>query len=184
MKLSGEQLIPIPPAEVYAALNDPEVLQASIPGCQSLSKRSDTKMVAAVKIKIGVIQASFKGEVELSDLDPPNGYTISGKGSAGPAGFASGQARVRLEPHEGGTKLSYQVDTKIGGKFAQIGSRLLESTARKLSKQFFVKFAEQVGGEPALPAEEPAVLTRNSKRMVAAALILAATVVAMIFFLT
>ena len=182
MKLSGEQLIPIPPAKVYAALNDPEVLQASIPGCQSLIKQSATKMAATVKIKIGVIQASFKGEVELSDLDPPNGYTISGKGSAGAAGFASGQARVRLEPHEEGTKLSYQVDTKIGGKFAQIGSRLLEGTARKLSKQFFVKFAEEVAG-PALPAVEPVKLTRNSKRMVVAALLLTATVVAMIFLL-
>jgi carbon monoxide dehydrogenase subunit G len=152
MKLTGENRINARPAEVWRALNDPDVLRRAIPGCESLEKVSDTEFKATVGTKIGPVQARFSGQVQLSDLDPPNGYTISGSGSAGPAGNARGSARVRLEPDGNGTKLSYDVDAQVAGKLAQIGSRLIDSAAKMLAGQFFNRFEEIVGG-PA-PAEQ------------------------------
>lgn len=154
MDLTGEYRIPAPRDLVWAALNDPEVLKTCIPGCQELSKTSDTELVAKVVAKIGPVKATFGGKVTLSDLDPPNGYTITGEGQGGAAGFAKGGAKVRLEPADGGaaTVLHYSADAQIGGKLAQIGSRLVEGTAKKLADEFFSAFAAQAAAStPALP---------------------------------
>lgn len=153
MKLNGENLINAKPEKVWAALNDPEILRQAIPGCQSLEKVSDTEFKAKVGMKIGPVQATFTGQVELTDLDPPNGYTISGSGSGGAAGNAKGGAKVKLVPEGGATRLSYDVDAQVTGKLAQLGSRLIDSTAKMLAGQFFNKF-EQLVSEP-VPVAAP-----------------------------
>ena len=145
MTMSGEVQLPAPPEVVWAKLNDPEVLKASIPGCESPEKLSDTEFQAVAVTKIGPVKAKFKGKVRLSDLDPPKGYRISGEGDGGVAGFAKGGAVVTLTPAESGTKLSYQVDAQIGGKLAQLGQRLVNGAAKKMADQFFAKFAATVG---------------------------------------
>jgi hypothetical protein len=152
MEMTGEYRIPAPKAKVWAALNDLEVLKQSIPGCESIEKISDTEMTAKVRAKVGPVSAAFTGAVKLSDLDPPNGYTISGEGKGGAAGFAKGGAKVQLKDDGAGTLLAYHVEAQVGGKLAQIGSRLIDGTARKLSEEFFTNFARIVGG----PAEEAA----------------------------
>ncbi|HEY5828913.1 MAG TPA: carbon monoxide dehydrogenase subunit G, partial [Hyphomicrobiaceae bacterium] len=140
--MKGEVVLPADRATVWARLNDAETLKASIPGCESLDKLSDTEMQAVAKIRIGPVSARFKGKVNLSDLDPPNSYRISGQGDGGIAGFAKGGANVRLSDADGGgTKLSYDVDAQIGGKIAQLGGRLIDSTAKKLADEFFANFA-------------------------------------------
>ncbi len=149
MKMNGEQLIAAPRDAVWAALNDPEVLKACIPGCQSLEKIDDEHMKAAAAIKVGPISARFAGEVTLSDRDPPNGYRISGEGSGGAAGFAKGGATVRLTDEVGGTKLSYDVDAQVGGKLAQLGGGLIDATAKQMAGAFFKKFGEIVAPAPA-----------------------------------
>jgi carbon monoxide dehydrogenase subunit G len=167
MDLTGDYRIPAPRETVWAALNNPEILKACIPGCEELNKTSDTEFVARVVAKIGPVKAAFGGKVTLSDLDPPNGYTITGEGQGGAAGFAKGGAKVRLEPVDGGaaTVLHYAADAQIGGKLAQIGSRLVEGTAKKLADEFFAAFAAQAAAAaPAAPtpaaatpvAEQPA----------------------------
>ena len=147
MKMNGEFRVPTDRETVWQALNDPEVLKACLPGCQEIEKTSDTDMTATLVIKVGPVKATFKGGVALSDLDPPNGYTLSGQGQGGAAGFASGEAKVKLIEEGGETVVQYEVDAKVGGKLAQIGSRLIDSTAKKLSKQFFDSLAEKLGGE-------------------------------------
>src|SRR5687768_6556593 len=156
MDLTGEYRIPAPRETVWAALNNPEILKACIPGCEELNKTSDTELVAKVVAKIGPVKAAFGGKVTLSDLDPPNGYTITGEGQGGAAGFAKGGAKVRLEQTDGGTAtvLRYAADAQIGGKLAQIGSRLVEGTARKLADEFFAAWAAQAAA--AAPAATPA----------------------------
>jgi carbon monoxide dehydrogenase subunit G len=145
--MKGEVVLPADRATVWARLNDAETLKASIPGCESLDKLSDTEMQAVAKIRIGPVSARFKGKVNLSDLDPPNSYRISGQGDGGIAGFAKGGANVRLSDADGGgTKLSYDVDAQIGGKIAQLGGRLIDSTAKKLADEFFTNFAKALGG--------------------------------------
>ncbi|CAM9972381.1 unnamed protein product [Phaeothamnion confervicola] len=151
MKLAGENHINASPQEVWRALNDPLILKQAIPGCDTLEKIGDTQFKATVTTKIGPVQAKFTGEVDLLDLDPPKGYTISGKGSGGVAGNARGSAKVRLEPEGTGTKLSYDVDAQVTGKLAQLGSRLIDSTAKMLAGQFFNKF-EQLVSKPEEPA--------------------------------
>ena len=146
MKMNGEFRVPTDRETVWRALNDPEVLKACLPGCQEIEKTSDTKMTATLTLKVGPVKATFAGGVTLSDLDPPSSYTLSGQGQGGAAGFASGEARVRLEEDGGGTVVHYDVDAKVGGKLAQIGSRLIDSTAKKLAKQFFDSLAEKLGG--------------------------------------
>lgn len=146
MEMSGERTIPAPRQAVWDALNDPEILAACIPGCETLEKVSDTEMTATVTAKVGPVKAKFNGNVTLSDIDPPNGYHISGEGKGGAAGFAKGGAQVTLEDAEGGgTVLRYTVDATVGGKLAQIGSRLIDATAKKMSNEFFGAFAEKVG---------------------------------------
>ena len=148
MNMSGEFVLPADRATVWARLNDAETLKASIPGCESLEKLSDTDFQAVVKVKIGPVSARFKGKVHLTDMDPPNSYRIAGEGEGGVAGFAKGGATVRLADADGGgTVLSYQVDAQVGGKIAQLGSRLIDGSARKLAGEFFGNFAKAL--EPA-----------------------------------
>ena len=147
MDMSGEERIAAPREAVWAALNDPEVLKACIPGCQSLTMKSPTELEATVKIKIGPVSATFNGEVTLSNLNPPESYTISGEGKGGIAGFAKGGADVRLAEDGDGTILSYDVKAQIGGKLAQLGQRLINSAAKKTADDFFAKFA-QAAAEP------------------------------------
>ncbi len=148
MEIKGEYKIPAPREKVFAALNDPVVLQACIPGCESLEKVSDTEMKAKVRMRIGPVSASFSGKVTLSDIDPPNGYKISGEGQGGAAGFAKGGAVVALREDGADTVLNYNVDAQVGGKIAQVGARLIDGTAKKLADEFFGKFATTVGGPP------------------------------------
>ena len=157
MEMTGERRIPAPRQKVWDALNDPEILKQCIAGCESLDKTSDTEFSARVTSRVGPVTAKFTGKVELSDVDPPNGYTISGEGQGGVAGFAKGGAKVQLADDGDGTLLTYEANGTVGGKLAQIGSRLIDSTARKMADDFFDKFAEAVGGtEEEAAAEEPA----------------------------
>src|SRR3712207_4557805 len=142
MTMTGEVTLPAERERVWAALNDPEVLRACIPGCEALEKVSDTEFRATAKVAVGPVKASFKGAVTLSDLDPPNGYTISGEGQGGVAGFAKGGAKVRLEDAEGGTRLTYDVNAQVGGKIAQLGGRLINGVAKKYAAEFFPNFAK------------------------------------------
>ncbi|MDX3805712.1 CoxG family protein [Bosea thiooxidans] len=147
MNMEGEQLIPAGIETVWRGLNDEEVLKAAIPGCETLTRTSLTGFSAVVAIKIGPVKARFAGEVELSDLDPPHGYRLSGKGSGGIAGFAQGGATVRLHHAHEGTMLVYAVDAQVGGKLAQLGARLIDATARKLAGEFFQRFAARLASE-------------------------------------
>ena len=141
MQMNDSQRIPASRERVWAALNNPDVLRQCIPGCQNLEMTSPTEMAATVVIKVGPVKATFGGKVTLSDLDPPNGYKITGEGSGGVAGFAKGGAAIKLETAgEGETMLHYQVDSQIGGKLAQLGGRLIDSTAKKLAGEFFTRF--------------------------------------------
>ena len=151
MTMQGEVTLPADRSKVWASLNDPEILKASIPGCQELEKISDTEFKATAKISVGPVKATFKGGVTLADLDPPNGYTISGEGQGGVAGWAKGGAKVRLEDIEGGTKLVYDVEANVGGKIAQLGGRLINGVAKKYADEFFANFARILS-----PAETPA----------------------------
>ncbi len=162
MEMTGDQLIPAPRAKVWAALNDPEILRQCITGCDSLTKTSDTEFEAAVTVKLGPVKAKFKGKVALSDIDPPNGYTISGEAQGGvAAGFGKGGAKVSLTDEAGGTRLSYSVNAQVGGKLAQIGARLIDATAAKMADEFFSSFNAKVAGAEAAatPASDTATLS-------------------------
>jgi carbon monoxide dehydrogenase subunit G len=158
MDMNGTQRIEAPREKVYVALNDPEVLKQCIPGCETIERLSDTEMRAVVTLRVGPVKASFVGMVTLSDLDPPNGYTITGEGSGGGAGFAKGGAKVRLEADGKATILNYTVKADVGGKLAQLGGRLIESTAKKLAGDFFERFGSIVG-KPLAPPEVEAAAT-------------------------
>ena len=144
MDFSGEYTIPSTKQKVWDALNDPEVLKQCIDGCEELKKDSDSEFSARVTAKVGPVRAKFSGKVTLSDIDPPNGYKISGEGQGGVAGFAKGGAVVKLEESDGGTKLTYSAEAEVGGKLASVGSRLVEGVAKKTADDFFGKFAEIV----------------------------------------
>jgi len=146
MQMNDSQRIPASREKVWAALNDPEVLKQCIPGCQSLEASGPNEMTATVVFKVGPVSARFKGRVMLSDLDPPNGYKISGEGEGGVAGFAKGGATVGLAEKDGGTLLTYNVEAQIGGKLAQLGQRLINGAAKKLADEFFANFAKAVQG--------------------------------------
>ena len=152
MTMQGEVTLPAAREKVWTALNDPEVLKACIPGVQELNKVSDTEFNAVAKVAVGPVKASFKGVVHLTDLDAPNGYTISGEGQGGVAGFAKGGAKVRLtEEAEGATRLTYDVEAQVGGKIAQLGGRLINGVAKKYADEFFANFARTLS-----PAENVA----------------------------
>ena len=153
MDMTGEHRIAATRETVWRALNDPDVLKQCIPGCEELEKTSDTEFSARVNARVGPVSARFTGKVQLSDIDAPNGYTISGEGQGGVAGFAKGGATVRLSDDAGATVLAYEANGTVGGKLAQIGSRLIDSTARKMADDFFGKFADLVGGSAEAEAE-------------------------------
>lgn len=140
MDINGEQRIPAPQSTVWDALNDPEALKASIPGCESIDKVSDTQFTARITMAVGPVKAKFSGDVTLSEIDAPNAYTITGKGSGGAAGFGKGSARVTLIPDGSGTLLRYDAKASVGGKLAQIGQRLVDSAAKKMADEFFTNF--------------------------------------------
>ncbi|HEX3502624.1 MAG TPA: carbon monoxide dehydrogenase subunit G [Xanthobacteraceae bacterium] len=144
MTMNGEVQLAAPIQTVWDKLNDTETLKSCIPGCEQLDRTADNEMSAVATVKIGPVKAKFKGKVTLSDLDPPNGYKISGQGDGGVAGFAKGGATVKLTPKDGGTLLSYDVDAQIGGKLAQLGQRLVNGAAKKVADDFFENFAKAV----------------------------------------
>jgi len=148
LNMTGEQRIGANVETVWAALNNPDILKDCIPGCESLEKVSDTKMNATVKLRVGPVAAKFNGEVELTNLNPPHSYSIVGEGKGGIAGFAKGGADVKLTADGDATLLTYEAKADVGGKIAQLGGRLIESTSKKLAGQFFEKFGKIVeGGE-------------------------------------
>src|SRR5499425_1010570 len=171
MTMTGEVQLPATRQAVWDKLNDPDVLKACIPGCEELEATEDHGFRAVAKMKVGPVSARFKGKVTLSDLDPPNGYKISGEGQGGAAGFAKGGAVVRLTPDEAGsgTMLHYEVNAAVGGKLAQIGSRLIDGTARKMADDFFATFANLVTASAAPAAAEPASTGAAAAAPVAAA---------------
>lgn len=144
MTMSGEVQLPAGRETVWAKLNDPEVLKVCVPGCEQLDRISDCEFQAIATVKVGPVKARWKGKIRLSDLDPPNGYRISGDGEGGVAGFAKGAAQISLAEKDGGTLLSYAVEAHIGGKLAQLGQRLINSAAKKTADDFFTKFAGAV----------------------------------------
>lgn len=187
MQMNDEIRIDAPRARVYEALNDPDMLKACIPGCESLEKVSDTEMTATVMAKVGPVRARFSGQVALSDLNPPESYTITGQGKGGAAGFAKGRAHISLVEDGNGTLLKYEVHADVGGKLAQLGSRLIDSAARSYARDFFAAFkarveapAEAAGAAPepaALPAPS-AIPGRTALWVVVAALAVAVAVIA------
>ena len=158
MEMSGEYRIAAAREKVWAALNDPEVLKQAIPGCQELERTADNEFTAKVRAKVGPVSATFTGKVNLADMNPPESYTIAGEGQGGAAGFAKGSAAIRLSEDGAVTVLNYDAKAQVGGKLAQIGSRLIGGTAQKMADQFFGKFGELVApAEEEAPAEaEPA----------------------------
>jgi hypothetical protein len=159
MKMASEQRISAPRRRVWEALNDPEILRASIPGCQSLDRETEYRFSATVEIKVGPIGTRFKGHVSLADLDPPNGYTLNLEANGGIAGSAKGSARVRLRDDGGATLVSYDVDAQVGGRMAQLGGPIVEATARQIAGKFFSRFGEIVGQDT--PAETAGASSRK-----------------------
>jgi hypothetical protein len=153
MKLTAEQRIAASRQRVWEGLNDPEILRASIPGCQSLDKVTDDRFTATVEVKVGPVGARFKGAVSLADLDPPNGYTLLLEGSGGIAGSMKGSAKVHLSDTSGGTLISYDVEAQVGGRMAQLGGPIIDATAKQLADRFFSRFGEVVAGSAA-PGEK------------------------------
>jgi len=167
MDMSGERRIAASRERVWSALNDPEILKASIPGCETLTRESDNDLKATVSVKIGPIAAKFLGKVQLLDLDPPNSYRIEGEGQGGVAGFAKGGASVVLTADGADTVLAYNVKAQVGGKIAQLGARLIDATAKQMADAFFDRFAAAVvtpapaegetAAAPIAPAPAPAI---------------------------
>ncbi len=155
MEFKNEFRIPAAREDVWRALNDPEVLKQCIPGCQEIDKTSETEFTAKVVLAVGPVKAPFTGKVTLSDLDPPNGYTIAGQGQSGVAGFARGEATVRLTEEGGETVLAYHAQAVVGGKLAQVGGRLIGAAAEKLANEFFGTFSELLGAPAEAVAAEP-----------------------------
>ena len=152
MEMSGEQLVPASQGDTWLALNDPEILKGCVPGCESLERIVDNEYQVLMVARIGPVSAKFKGKLSLSDLKPPHSYAIAFEGQGGAAGFGKGSAQVQLAPDGDGTKLSYQVKAHVGGKLAQIGSRLVDAAARKISQDFFNAFNEKMGSLHGAPA--------------------------------
>lgn len=156
MEMTGEQLIPALQAEVWRGLNDPEVLKACISGCESVEKLADTEYAVVTTVAIGPVKARFRGKLVLADLDPPNSYSLSFDGQGGAAGFGKGSAKVSLATEAAGTRLSYTVKAQVGGKLAQIGSRLIDGVAKKMADDFFSAFNKKITGAAAAAPEPSA----------------------------
>ena len=155
MEMTGEQIIPAAQGEVWRGLNDPEVLKACISGCESIERLTGTEYLVVTTAAIGPVKARFKGKLLLADLDPPNSYSLSFDGQGGAAGFAKGSAKVSLAAEGTGTRLSYAVKAQVGGKLAQIGSRLIDGVAKKLADDFFAAFKQKIGGPAPMPSVVP-----------------------------
>jgi len=194
MKLSGSYQIKLEKQKVWEALNNPEILKQAIPGCEEFIKKSDREFTATAKNKIGPFNASFTGDIELKDIDAPNSYKITGSGNS-PVGFASGEASVKLEEKDGITELVYSVEANVGGKIAQVGSRLIDMTAKKMADVFFGKFSEIISlkdkdnegdknnsEETNTPTKEKIVNQNNNKKKYLY-FSLAATIVVVIYIL-
>jgi carbon monoxide dehydrogenase subunit G len=161
VEMSGEQLIPASQQDTWKALNDPEVLKACVPGCESITLVNDNEYQVQMTAKVGPVSAKFRGRLSLSDIKPPQSYSLAFEGQGGPAGFAKGGAQVRLTPvtvHE--TKLSYDVKANVGGKLAQIGSRLVDAAAKKVADEFFQNFNDRMSS----PEDETVVLEAEQDR--------------------
>ena len=183
MELTGTRVIRAAPDEVWRALNDPEVLRECIPGCESLTRESDTVWKSVVAVRIGPVAARFNGTVELADVMPPSSYTLRFKGQGGAVGFANGEAQVRLEPAEGGqTQLSYASKAQVGGKLAQIGSRLVDGAAASLAEEFFTRFDARFRKGPGAPVEPGAAAETKAgaRPWLTAALVVGAAIVALL----
>ncbi len=165
MDMTGEYKIAAPRERVWAALNDPEILRQAIPGCEELNKLSDSELEVTAKAKIGPVSARFKGKVVLSNLNPPEGYTLTGEGSGGAAGFAKGEAKITLVPDGDATILRYTVKATIGGKLAQLGQRLVDGAAKKMADDFFDKFSDLAGGK----VKPPVVVEARADKLAAPA---------------
>jgi len=161
MDMTGERYIAQPQQRVWEALNDPAVLKACIPGCDSIEKVSDTEYKVAMTAAVGPVKAKFSGKLQLADLNPPTSYSLAFEGSGGAAGFGKGSAQVRLKPEAGGLELSYTAKATVGGKLAQIGSRLVDAAARKMAYDFFARFDSTVAPPPPASAEAAAPAKRG-----------------------
>ena len=162
MEMSGEQLVPAPQQATWNALNDPEILKACVPGCESIEPLADNEYQVLMVARVGPVSAKFKGKLTLSDIKPPNSYAIAFEGQGGPAGFAKGSAKVSLATQGLITKLSYDVKASVGGKLAQIGSRLVDAAAKKVADDFFRNFNEKVAS---LQPDPDATVTAHHKVM-------------------
>ncbi len=160
MEMSGEQQIPLSQQRVWEALNDPEILKACIPGCESIDRVSDNEYKVAMTAAIGPVKAKFNGKLLLADLNPPHSYSLAFEGSGGAAGFGKGSAHVTLAPDGSGTVLAYKATASVGGKLAQIGSRLIDGVARKMADDFFARFNKTVA--PAEASAPTAAVQSNS----------------------
>src|SRR6266850_658322 len=182
MEMTGEQLIPVPQAEVWRALNDPEVLKACIAGCEAIERVSDTEYRVVMVASVGPVKAKFNGKLVLSDLNPPNSYSLSFEGSGGAAGFGKGGAQVSLKTEGAGTRLSYTAKASVGGKLAQVGSRLIDGVARKMADDFFSAFNEKLAG-PAAKPEDVTVPVGGKKKIHPAWWVAGAVLVALLAYL-
>jgi hypothetical protein len=152
MEMSGEQIVPASQHDTWTALNDPAVLKECVPGCESIEPLGENQYQVLMVARVGPVSAKFKGKLNLSDIKPPNSYAIAFEGQGGAAGFAKGGAQVRLTPDDHGTRLAYDVKASVGGKLAQIGSRLVDAAAKKVADDFFRNFNEKVGALHPRPA--------------------------------
>ena len=164
MKMSGEFRISASRQVVWDALNDPVILKNCLPGCESLEKTSDTALEAIITTKVGMVKMTFSSFIELSDIDPPNAYTISGEGKAGAAGFAKGSAKVRFTENDGDTTLGYTVDARLGGKLGQMGSRIVDGVARKIADDFLGQLAETVSAASETKVETPSTANAPTRK--------------------
>ena len=187
MKLSGSYQINLEKQKVWEALNNPEILKQSIPGCEEFKKNSNTEFTATATNKIGPFNASFTGEIEIKNIDAPNSYTIEGSGNS-PVGFATGSAKVKLENSNGGTKLIYEVNANVGGKIAQVGSRLIDMTAKKMADIFFGKFSDLVSeqiieNKDSLTEQKNEKINKGLKKNIKLNFVIALTIVVIAYFL-
>jgi len=185
MEMKGSRVVPADVATTWRALNDPEVLRECIPGCESIDRVSDTEYRVLMTARVGPVSAKFSGRLTLADIVAPRSYTLKFEGQGGAAGFANGSAKVELSPVEGGTRIDYAVNAQVGGKLAQIGSRLIDGAAAKVADDFFARFVARAGGSPpataeaaaAPPPELASALRTMRTRLLLAALIVACIVI-------
>jgi hypothetical protein len=183
MEMTGEQLIPVPQEKVWQGLNDPEVLKACIAGCESIEKVSDNEYKVVIVAAVGPVKAKFSGKLLLSDLNPPNSYALSFEGSGGAAGFGKGGAQVSLKAEGASTRLSYSAKASVGGKLAQVGSRLIDGVARKMADDFFAAFNEKLAGAASPRADDITVPVRARRRIHPAWWVAGAVLVALLVYL-